>query len=149
MSTTRVSGGSRAAVVLLALLAAAVPLNAQQLQSEPLAGRAVPEIAAATLGGTPLATPVRLEILASVEQPQLHRPAPDADVRHRNEAMFNGALIAQGAMGIFDNVLNHWILELHRAVPGPYTLQVEIGLVVVSTALLVTGLGLERQARRR
>jgi hypothetical protein len=34
-------------------------------------------------------------------------------------------------------------------VPGPYTLQVEIGLVAVSTALLVTGLRRERQARRR
>ncbi|CAN5794355.1 hypothetical protein BH23GEM7_BH23GEM7_21620 [soil metagenome] len=149
MSTTRVSGGSRAAVVLLALLAAAVPLNAQQPQSEPLAGRAAPQIAAASPGGAPLAAPFRLAILPSVQKPQLHVLTPDADVRHRNEAMFNGALIAFGATGIFDNVVNHWILELHRAVPGPYTLQVEIGLVVVSTALLVTGLGLERQARRR
>jgi hypothetical protein len=34
----------------------------------------------------------------------------------RNDAMLNGALIALGALGIFDNVVVHWMLGWHR--PG-------------------------------
>jgi hypothetical protein len=44
----------------------------------------------------------------------------------RDAAMVNGALIALGILGIVDNVVFHWMLELHRAVPGPHALTVEV-----------------------
>jgi hypothetical protein len=68
----------------------------------------------------------------------------------RKDAMINGALVAVGALGVFDNVVVHWILGWHRAIEdSPYALQIEIGIVVLSTAMLVTGIWRERQARRR
>jgi uncharacterized membrane protein len=67
--------------------------------------------------------------------------------RDRNDAMLNGGLIAIGALGIFDNIVFHWLLELHRAVPGPYALAVEISLVVISAFLLGAGVWRERRAR--
>lgn len=149
MTVTRASSTSPATVGLLTLLLAAVPLSAQEAPPELLAERVTPEVAAALLGPRALPTTLRLEILPAVRQPGLDPPALGADARQRNDALLNGALITLGAMGIFDNVVNHWILELHRAIPGPYTLQVEIGLVAASTALLLTGLRRERQARRR
>jgi uncharacterized membrane protein len=69
-------------------------------------------------------------------------------MRERNLAMINGALIALGALGIVDNIVFHWILELHRAVPGPHALTVEAALVIVSAGLLVLGIWRERRARR-
>jgi uncharacterized membrane protein len=66
----------------------------------------------------------------------------------RNDAMINGALIALGVLGVMDNVVFHWILELHRAVPGPHALTVEVVLVIVSAGLLVLGIWRERRARR-
>lgn len=148
MTKSRASTAWQAAMALVTLLAV-VPLSAQQAGEELSAKRAEPEIVSAAGEVPPLAPPLRLQILSAVRPPELHPGVLEADVRQRNDAMLNGALIALGALGIVDNVVNHWILELHRAVPGPYTLQVEIGLVAVSTALLVTGLRRERQARRR
>ncbi len=70
------------------------------------------------------------------------------DGRERTDAMLNGALIGLGALGILDNVVVHWILGWHRAIEDhPHTLEIEIGIVVVSTAMLVTGIVRERRAR--
>jgi hypothetical protein len=69
--------------------------------------------------------------------------------RGRNDAMLNGALIAVGALGVADNVISHWILDLHRAVEdSPHALQIEIGIVAVSAAMMATGIIRERRARR-
>ena len=67
---------------------------------------------------------------------------------HRTGAMVNGALIAVGVLGIVDNVVAHWLLGLHRAVPGPYATLVEVILVVLSAGLLLLGVGQEARARR-
>ena len=69
-------------------------------------------------------------------------------MKGRNDALVNGALIAAGALGILDNLVAHWLLGLHRAVPGPHALAAEIALVAVSTGLLVLGIWRERRARR-
>ena len=53
----------------------------------------------------------------------------------RNDALINGALIAIGTLGVIDNVIVHWMLKLHRAVPGRHTFAVELGLAAVSIAL--------------
>jgi uncharacterized membrane protein len=66
----------------------------------------------------------------------------------RDHALVNGALIALGALGVLDNVVFHWILELHRAIPGPHALTVEVVLVIVSAGLLALGIWRERRARR-
>ena len=62
--------------------------------------------------------------------------------RDRNHALGGVALIAIGALATLDNVVAHWILGLHRAVPGPWAGPVEIALVV-----LAIGVWRERQAR--
>lgn len=68
---------------------------------------------------------------------------------HRSDALVNGALIALGGLAVVDNVVVHWLLGLHRAVPEPdASLPVEIGLVVLGAALLALGLRRERRARR-
>jgi uncharacterized membrane protein len=72
----------------------------------------------------------------------------DERLHHRNDALVNGALIALGAMAIVDNVVVHWALGLHRAVPGPNPLPVEVGLVVLGAALLTLGVWRERRVRR-
>jgi uncharacterized membrane protein len=69
-------------------------------------------------------------------------------VKGRNDALVNGALIAIGALGILDNLVVHWLLGLHRAVPGRHALAAEIALVAASTCLLVFGVWRERRARR-
>jgi uncharacterized membrane protein len=66
----------------------------------------------------------------------------------RNDAMINGALIGIGTLGVFDNMVNYWILELHRAVPGLYAWHVEAVLVVASAGLLLLGWWREMRARR-
>ena len=66
----------------------------------------------------------------------------------RTGALINGALIAIGALGVVDNVVVHWVLGLHRAVPGPYALEVELALVALSAGLLVLGLWRESRAKR-
>lgn len=66
----------------------------------------------------------------------------------RNDALLNGALMALGLLGILDNVLVHWLLELHRAIPGPNAWEVEIALVIVSAVLLVAGGWRELRARK-
>ena len=69
-------------------------------------------------------------------------------MRGRNDALVNGALISAGALGILDNLVAHWLLGLHRAVPGPHALAAEIALVAASTGLLVAGVWRERRERR-
>ena len=69
-------------------------------------------------------------------------------MRARNEAMLNGALLALGALAVLDNVLAHWVLELHRAIPGPYALHVEWSLVILGALMFVLGLRRELRARR-
>jgi hypothetical protein len=78
-------------------------------------------------------------------------PAPSEDlVRARNDAMLNGAMIIVGALGVFDNVVVHWILGWHRIIEDhPHALELEIAAVAVSTAMLATGIVRERNARRR
>lgn len=61
----------------------------------------------------------------------------------------NGALIALGALAVADNVVAHWLLGLHRAVPGPAAGAVEAGIVALGAALLLGGLWREGRARRR
>lgn len=65
----------------------------------------------------------------------------------RTDAMINGALIALGALAVVDNVVAHWLLGLHRAVPGPWAGPVEVGLVLGGAGLVVLGLRRERRAR--
>ena len=72
----------------------------------------------------------------------------DALMRDRNAAMLNGALMAVGALSVIDNVVAHWILELHRAVPGPYALHVEWSLIVLGAILFAIGFSRELRARR-
>jgi uncharacterized membrane protein len=67
----------------------------------------------------------------------------------RTDALVNGALIALGALAIVDNVVVHWLLGLHRAVPGPWAGAVEAGLVLLGAGLLAVGVWRERRARRR
>lgn len=66
----------------------------------------------------------------------------------RSDAMLNGALIALGALGIVDNVLFHWVLGLHRAVPGEQALEVEYAFIGGGVLLLILGLWRERRTRR-
>jgi len=69
--------------------------------------------------------------------------------RHgRTDALLNGALIALGALAIVDNVVFHWLLQLHRAIPGPWAGTVEGGLIVLGVGMLAVGLWREKQARR-
>jgi uncharacterized membrane protein len=70
-------------------------------------------------------------------------------MQSRNDAMVNGALIAIGALGVADNIVVHWLLQLHRAVPGEHALAVEGGLIAGSLVLLVIGFIRERRARRQ
>ena len=67
----------------------------------------------------------------------------------RTDALVNGALISIGALAIVDNIVAHWILGLHRAVPGPWAMPVEIGLVLLGVGMLAVGLWHERRARWR
>lgn len=58
----------------------------------------------------------------------------------RNDSLINGALIALGALAIVDNVVAHWLLGLHQAIPGPWAGAVEVGLVVLGVGMLILGL---------
>lgn len=78
----------------------------------------------------------------------LERPA-DISKAARNDPLINGALIALGTLAIVDNILAHWLLGLHRAVPGAWAVYVEVGLVAFSAMLLSLGLWREVRARRR
>lgn len=69
-------------------------------------------------------------------------------MKQRTDAMVNGALIALGCFGILDNVVFHWLLELHRAIPGPHALKVELALVAASVVLLLLGVGREYRVRK-
>ena len=73
----------------------------------------------------------------------------DTSSADRNAPLINGALIALGALAIVDNILAHWLLGLHRAVPGAWAVYVEAGLMALGTMLLSLGLWREARARRR
>jgi uncharacterized membrane protein len=66
----------------------------------------------------------------------------------RNEAFLNGVLVALGSLAVVDNVLAHWLLGLHRAVPGSWVDQVEVGLVLLGAVMLSVGVWREIRARR-
>ncbi len=66
----------------------------------------------------------------------------------RNDALINGALIAAGSITIVDNVVAHWLLGLHRAVPGPAADIVEPVLVALGAIVLLFGAVREARARR-
>ncbi len=68
--------------------------------------------------------------------------------RHeRNDALLNGALIGLGELAVLDNVIAHWLLRLHRAIPGPLAGYVEVGLVVLGSGMLIGGIWRELRAR--
>ena len=69
-------------------------------------------------------------------------------MNQRTDALVNGALIAIGALGVADNVVVHWALQLHRAVPGRHASAVEVTLVIISTGLLASGVWREWRARK-
>jgi uncharacterized membrane protein len=77
-----------------------------------------------------------------------HRDERVAEMRARSDAVLNGALIAVGALGILDNIVVHWLLQLHRAVPGPHALEVELSLLALSAGLFILGVWRELRARR-
>lgn len=56
--------------------------------------------------------------------------------------------MALGTLAILDNVVVHWILGLHRAVPGPDALAIEWFLIALGAVLLGVGAWRERRARR-
>jgi len=62
--------------------------------------------------------------------------------------MLNSALIAARVVGILDNVIAHWWLQLHRILPGPEALPVEIAVVILGIGALVIGIWRERRARK-
>lgn len=68
--------------------------------------------------------------------------------RDRTSALLNGALIALGALGVLDNVVAHWWLGLHRAIPGPNALAVEVALIIASVVMFGFGVWRERLAVR-
>lgn len=68
-------------------------------------------------------------------------------MKPRTDAMLNGALVGLGAVSIIDNVLFHWMLHLHRAVPGDRALEVEYALIAAGMLALFIGLWRERRAR--
>lgn len=67
----------------------------------------------------------------------------------RTDAMINGALIALGVLGMLDNIVVHWLLELHRAIPGEHAFEVELALVAGSAVLLFLGIWREHRTRRK
>ncbi|MGH2544727.1 MAG: hypothetical protein ACRDIB_18195 [Ardenticatenaceae bacterium] len=52
----------------------------------------------------------------------------------RDQALINGALIAIGTAAVLNNIIAHWLLGLHRAIPGPWTGSVEVRLIFVGAA---------------
>lgn len=67
----------------------------------------------------------------------------------RTDALVNGALIALGAAAVLDNVFSHWLLGLHRAVPGDAATPLEAALLVLGLVLVATGMLRELRARGR
>lgn len=61
--------------------------------------------------------------------------------------MLNGALMAMGVLAVLDNVLFHWLLGLHRAVPGEHALEVEYALI--GSGVILLGVGAWREFRSR
>jgi uncharacterized membrane protein len=66
----------------------------------------------------------------------------------RRQPFLNGAMVALGVVAVVDNVVSHWILGLHRAVPGPAAAAVEASLVVLGVVLVTVGLVRETRQRR-
>ncbi|HEV2767418.1 MAG TPA: DUF2243 domain-containing protein [Acidimicrobiales bacterium] len=61
----------------------------------------------------------------------------------RRQALVNGGMVALGVVAVVDNVVSHWLLGLHRAVPGDAATAVEVSLVVMGVVLVAVGLGRE------
>ncbi len=66
----------------------------------------------------------------------------------RRQALVNGGMVALGVVAVVDNVVSHWLLGLHRAVPGDAATAVEVFLVVLGVVLVAVGLGREVRQRR-
>lgn len=56
--------------------------------------------------------------------------------------------MALGAVAVIDNVVSHWLLGLHRAVPSDAATAVEVFFVVLGVALVAVGLRREVHQRR-
>jgi uncharacterized membrane protein len=69
-------------------------------------------------------------------------------VNARYGTLINGVLIGIGALLVFDNVVFHWLLAFHRAIPGPYALHAEIVLVAAGAVMIIVGLRREARARK-
>jgi hypothetical protein len=139
----RPSGGTTVAATLL-LIAAALPAEAQH-RREPLL--IVPT--AAVVPHAAIAGPLNARPADPRTDTTEASMVNSEQSRGRNDAMLNGALIALGTLGVFDNVMVHWILGWHRAIEdSPHNLEIEIGIVVASSAMLVAGIVRERRARR-
>ncbi|MGH2668291.1 MAG: DUF2243 domain-containing protein [bacterium] len=67
----------------------------------------------------------------------------------RTDTLANGALIALGAAAVLDNVFSHWLLGLHRVVPGDAATPLEVALLVLGLVLLAVGVRPELGARNR
>jgi uncharacterized membrane protein len=65
--------------------------------------------------------------------------------RDRYSDLINGVLMGIGALIVLDNVILHWILQLHRVVSGPMALPIEIALVILGAAMFAFGLWRERR----
>jgi hypothetical protein len=68
-------------------------------------------------------------------------------MNERTDAFVNGALIALGAASILDNIFSHWLLGLHRAVPGSAATPVEV--VLLLGGAFAVGVGIRREVRAR
>lgn len=66
----------------------------------------------------------------------------------RRQALLNGGMVALGAVAVIDNVVSHWWLGLHRAVPSDAATAVEVFLVILGVALVAIGLRREVNQRR-
>lgn len=68
--------------------------------------------------------------------------------RERMDALADGAMIALGVTAVVDNVMVHWLLELHRAGPGEHALRIELALLALGIVLIAVGTWREARAWR-
>lgn len=134
---------SLAAILLTAFLVGAGAPAAAQEPAPSISQEAVP----AALQATAPDPRLELDTRPAISLRRNGADEPSASMS-RNHTMINGGLIALGALGIFDNVVVHWILGWHRAIEDhPHNLEIEIGIVAASAAMLTAGIWRERRAR--